>query len=110
MVASAEASGKNLIDTINNIIDFAKLDPDSQNTHGGGSSTPSPEEEEPLMEEVDIRELCERVAESMAKTCTDKNLVMIPSVTKPSLASLTSSVPTPAPAPVSVSSISASRS
>ncbi|KAF9194920.1 His Kinase A domain containing protein [Haplosporangium sp. Z 11] len=108
MVASAEASGKNLIDTINNIIDLAKLDPDSQNINGDRSSTPSPEEEEPLLEEVDIRELCERVAESMANTCTDKNLVVMPSWTKPSLSSLSSSVPVPSP--VSASSIPAPRS
>ncbi|KAF9573726.1 His Kinase A domain containing protein [Mortierella alpina] len=101
MVYSAEASGKSLIDTINNIIDLAKLDPDNnmdaQNIHGDRASTPSPEAEEPVMEEIDIRELCERVAESMAKACTDKNLIMIPSWTKPSLTSLSSSVPSSTP-------------
>ncbi|CAO3568169.1 unnamed protein product [Mortierella alpina] len=101
MVYSAEASGKSLIDTINNIIDLAKLDPDNnmdaQNIRGDRASTPSPEAEEPAMEEIDIRELCERVAESMAKACTDKNLIMIPSWTKPSLSSLSSSVPSSTP-------------
>ncbi|KAF9946330.1 His Kinase A domain containing protein [Mortierella alpina] len=101
MVYSAEASGKSLIDTINNIIDLAKLDPDNnmdaQNIRGDRASTPSPETEEPAMEEVDIRELCERVAESMAKACTDKNLIMIPSWTKPALSTLSSSVPSSAP-------------
>ncbi|KAG0270822.1 His Kinase A domain containing protein [Linnemannia exigua] len=101
MVYSAEASGKSLIDTINNIIDLANLDPDNntdtQTIHGNRAATPSPESDEPLMEEMDIRELCERVAESMAKACTDKNLVVIPSWTKPSLSSLTSSAPNSAP-------------
>ncbi|KAF9103041.1 His Kinase A domain containing protein [Mortierella sp. GBA35] len=94
MVYSAEASGKSLIDTINNIIDLANLDPDNNNgtqtIHGNRATTPSPESDEPVMEEVDVRELCERVAESMAKACTDKNLIVIPSWTKPSLSSLTS--------------------
>ncbi|KAF9274396.1 His Kinase A domain containing protein, partial [Linnemannia elongata] len=101
MVYSAEASGKSLIDTINNIIDLANLDPDnntdSQTIHGNRSATPSPESDEPVMEEIDIRELCEKVAESMAKACTDKNLIVIPSWTKPSLSSLTSSAPNSAP-------------
>ncbi|KAF9125324.1 His Kinase A domain containing protein [Mortierella sp. 14UC] len=101
MVYSAEASGKSLIDTINNIIDLANLDPDNntdtQTIHGNRAATPSPESDEPVMEEIDIRELCERVAESMAKACTDKNLVVIPSWTKPSLSSLTSSAPNSAP-------------
>lgn len=101
MVYSAEASGKSLIDTINNIIDLAKLDPennmDAQNIHGDRASTPSPETEEPAMEEIDIRELCERVAESMAKACTDKNVILIPSWTKPALSSLSSSVPSSTP-------------
>ncbi|KAG9068090.1 His Kinase A domain containing protein [Linnemannia hyalina] len=101
MVYSAEASGKSLIDTINNIIDLANLDPDnntdSQTIHGNRSATPSPESDEPAMEEIDIRELCEKVAESMAKACTDKNLVVIPSWTKPSLSSLTGSAPNSAP-------------
>jgi hypothetical protein len=101
MVYSAEASGKSLIDTINNIIDLANLDPDNntdaQTIHGNRSATPSPESDEPVMEEIDIRELCEKVAESMAKACTDKNLVVVPSWTKPSLSSLTSSTPNSAP-------------
>ncbi|KAK3845133.1 MAG: hypothetical protein J3R72DRAFT_364949 [Linnemannia gamsii] len=61
MVYSAEASGKSLIDTINNIIDLANLDPDNntdtQTIHGNRAATPSPESDEPLMEEIDIRDL-----------------------------------------------------
>lgn len=96
MVASAEASGKSLIDTINNIIDLAKLDPENNISSRDGSSVsdPTPHLSESLLEEVDIRELCEQVAGTMAKACADKNLVMLPSWTKPSLASLSNSVPT----------------
>ena len=101
MVYQAEAAGKSLIDTISNIIDLANLDPDSNtNTktiHGNRSATPSPESDEPVMEEIDIRDLCEKIAESMAKACTEKNLVVIPSWTKPSLSSLTNSAPNSAP-------------
>ncbi|KAF9350628.1 His Kinase A domain containing protein [Mortierella sp. AD094] len=96
MISSAEASGKTLIDTINNIIDLAKLDPDNgmeaRKIHGEGTATPSPESEETILEEIDIRDLCQKVAESLAKSCTDKNVVVVPSWTKPSLSSLSSSV------------------
>ncbi|KAF8926516.1 His Kinase A domain containing protein, partial [Dissophora ornata] len=95
MISSAEASGKNLIDTINNIIDLAKLDPDNdmeaEHIHSESTSTPSPEVEVPDMEDVDIRDLCQTVADSMAKACTDKNVVVVPSWSKPSLSSLSSS-------------------
>jgi len=92
MVNSAEASGKSLIDTINNIIDLAKLDPDNSTDPRGAASSASQEEDDDIvLDEIDIRELCEKVAESMAKACTNKNIVMIPSWTKPSLSSLSSS-------------------
>ncbi|KAF9117045.1 His Kinase A domain containing protein [Mortierella sp. AM989] len=95
MVSSAEASGKTLIDTINNIIDLAKLDPDNdmeaQNIHGELTMTTSPEAEETIMEDIDIRDLCQKVAETLAKACTEKNIVVVPSWTKPSLSSLSSS-------------------
>lgn len=108
MVASAEASGKGLIDTINNIIDLAKLDPENNiSSSSGGESDPVPHLSESLLEEVDIRDLCEQVAGSMAKACADKNLVVLPSWTKPSLASLSTSVPSSAP--VSASSVHSSR-
>ncbi|KAG0083847.1 His Kinase A domain containing protein [Podila epicladia] len=109
MVASAEASGKSLIDTINNIIDLAKLDPENNisSRDGSSESDPTPHLSESLLEEVDIRELCEQVAGTMAKACADKNLVVLPSWTKPSLASLSTSVPTSAP--VSASSMHSSR-
>ncbi|KAG0277213.1 hypothetical protein BGZ96_002953, partial [Linnemannia gamsii] len=101
MVYTAEASGKSLIDTINNIIDLANLDPDNKTDaatiHGNRSATPSPESDDPVMEDIDIRELCEKVAESMAKACTEKNLVVVPSWTTPSLSSLTASAPNFAP-------------
>ncbi|KAF9361090.1 His Kinase A domain containing protein [Mortierella sp. AD094] len=108
MIASAEASGKGLIDIINNIIDLADLDPDNNANSGdssndGRSQTPLPELYTHVAE-IDIRDLCEQVAGTMATSCTDKNLVIIPSWTKPSLASLSSSVST---APTSNSSTSA---
>jgi hypothetical protein len=96
MVVTAENSGNLLNDTINNIIDLAKLDPDNTTEcvkiQGDGSSTPLPVTDGSVMEEVDIRELCQKVAEQTAKLCTDKNVVVIPSWTKPSLTSLSSSV------------------
>ncbi|KAF9920854.1 His Kinase A domain containing protein [Linnemannia zychae] len=111
MVYSAEASGKSLIDSINNIIDLANLDPDSNTStkaiHGNRATTPSPENDEPVMEEVDIRDLCEKVAESMAKACTDKNLIVIPSWTKPSLSSL--STPTSSSVPTSATGVTVMR-
>ncbi|KAF9362049.1 His Kinase A domain containing protein [Mortierella sp. NVP85] len=96
MVVTAENSGNLLNDTINNIIDLAKLDPDNTTEcvkrQGDGSSAPLPVTDGSVMEEMDIRELCQKVAEQMAKACTDKNVVVIPSWTKPSLTSLSSSV------------------
>lgn len=108
MVASAEASGKSLIDTINNIIDLAKLDPENNiGSRNSSESDPVPQLSESLLEDVDIRELCEQVAGTMAKACADKNLVVLPSWTKPSLVSLSTSVPS---APVSASSVHSARS
>ncbi|KAI1319463.1 His Kinase A domain containing protein [Mortierella claussenii] len=94
MISSAEISGKNLIDTINNIIDLARLDPNNDmeaRDIRGERSIPSQEADETIMQEMDIRELCQIVAESMAKTCSDKNVVVIPSWSKASLSSLSSS-------------------
>lgn len=109
MVASAEASGKSLIDTINNIIDLAKLDPENNiSSRNSSESDPAPHLSESILEDVDIRELCEQVAGTMAKACADKNLVVLPSWTKPSLASLSTSVPSSAP--VSASSMHSAKS
>ncbi|KAG0338838.1 His Kinase A domain containing protein [Podila humilis] len=110
MVASAEASGKSLIDTINNIIDLAKLDPENSisSQSDDGESDPAPHLGGSMLQEIDIRELCEQVAGTMAKACADKNLVVLPSWTKPSLAPLSTSVPSSAP--VSASSIHSVRS
>ncbi|GJJ78662.1 hypothetical protein EMPS_11021 [Entomortierella parvispora] len=109
MVNAAEASGKSLIDTINNIIDLAKLDPDNSmdppNFHGAASAVPQEEDDDIVLEEVDIRDLCEKVSESMAKACTNKNIVMMPSWTKPSLSSLSSSASTSSSTPGSASSL-----
>ncbi|KAG0292252.1 His Kinase A domain containing protein, partial [Dissophora globulifera] len=95
MVTSAEVSGKKLMDTINNIIDLANIDPDNdmgaREMNSDRSSTPLPELEETAIEEVDIRDLCQKVAESMSNACTDKNVVLVPSWTKPSLSSPPSS-------------------
>ncbi|KAI7817620.1 hypothetical protein BC939DRAFT_319071 [Gamsiella multidivaricata] len=95
MVSSAEASGKNLIDTISNIIDLAKLDPDNnmeaRDTRRDSTSILSPDMRETILETVDIRDLCQKVADSMAKLCTDKNVMVVPSWSKPSLSSLSSS-------------------
>ncbi|KAF8979680.1 His Kinase A domain containing protein [Entomortierella lignicola] len=95
MIASAEASGKGLNDIINNIIDLADIDPendaDSDDSHRSQVSLPKLYTQ---VAEVDIRELCEQVAGAMAKSCIDKNLVIVPSWTKPSLSSLSSSFST----------------
>ncbi|KAG0222634.1 His Kinase A domain containing protein [Mortierella sp. GBA43] len=93
MVSDAEAAGRYLIDTINNIIDLAKLDPDNdteKDIHGQGSSTQSIETEDSALEDVDIRELCQKVADTQAKAVTDKNTIVVPSWTKPSMSSLSS--------------------
>ncbi|KAI1318010.1 His Kinase A domain containing protein [Mortierella claussenii] len=93
MIASAEASGKGLIDTINNIIDLADLDPDnnsdSEITQRPTSSLP---ELYTHVAEVDIRDLCEEVAGAMTKSCIDNNLVIIPAWLKSHSGSLTASV------------------
>ncbi|ORZ26331.1 hypothetical protein BCR41DRAFT_368416 [Lobosporangium transversale] len=92
MIATAEASGKNLIDTINNIIELANLDPDNdmetRDNSGDHKTKPAPEVEETVIEDTDIRDLCQSVAESMAKACTEKNVVVLPSWTKHSPSSL----------------------
>ncbi|KAG0207525.1 His Kinase A domain containing protein [Mortierella sp. GBA30] len=93
MIASAEASGRSLIDTINNIIDLADLDPDNnidskRYERGKGSLADLYTQ----VSEIDIRDLCEQVAGSMAKACNEKNLVILPSWTKPTLTPLSSTV------------------
>ncbi|KAF9933626.1 His Kinase A domain containing protein [Modicella reniformis] len=92
LIASAEAAGKGLIDIINNIIDLANLDPDNV-------------EDSPGDRHKHIRELCEQVAGSMTRSCMDKNLVVVPTLSKPSLASLSSmsmtmSISTSVPSPI----------
>lgn len=89
MLGSAEASGKGLIDTINNIIDLADLDPNNQTDVERGRKHLS--DLFASVSEIDIRELCEEVAGSMAKRCVDKNLVISPSCPSTPLASLSSS-------------------
>ena len=80
MIASAEASGKGLIDTINNIIDLADLDPDNDTeSRRSDKSKGSLADLYTQVSEVDIRVLCEQVAGAMAKDCIDKNLVVLPS-------------------------------
>ncbi|KAF9427734.1 His Kinase A domain containing protein, partial [Entomortierella beljakovae] len=94
MVAAAEHSGKTLMNTLNNIIDLAKLDPDNemdlQNTDRR-STTPSFDVEETEMEEVDIRDLCQKVSESLASSVTDKNIAIVPSWTRTTFSPLSSS-------------------
>ncbi|KAG0067629.1 His Kinase A domain containing protein [Linnemannia elongata] len=90
MLGSAEASGKGLIDTINNIIDLADLDPNNQTDVERGRKQLS--DLFANVSEIDIRELCEEVAGSMAKRCVDKNLVINTSWSPAPLASLTSSI------------------
>lgn len=89
MLGSAEASGKGLIDTINNIIDLADLDPNNRTDVERGRKQLS--DLFASVSEIDIRELCEEVAGSMAKRCVDKNLVINPSWSSAPLASLSSS-------------------
>ncbi|KAF9992970.1 His Kinase A domain containing protein [Entomortierella chlamydospora] len=98
MIATAEAAGKSLIDIINNIIDLADLDPDdnadsNDSGNNGRSRTPLPGLYADLVE-IDIRDLCEQVAGTVVKSFVDKNLIIIPSWRKPSLAPLSSSIPT----------------
>lgn len=90
MLGSAEASGKGLIDTINNIIDLADLDPNNQTDVERGRKQLS--DLFANVSEIDIRELCEEVAGSMAKRCVDKNLVINTSWSPAPLASLSSSI------------------
>ncbi|KAF9988569.1 His Kinase A domain containing protein [Mortierella antarctica] len=109
MIASAEASGKGLIDTINNIIDLADLDPDNDTENrrsdkGKGSLADLYTQ----VSEVDIRVLCEQVAGAMAKDCIDKNLVVLPSWAKPSLGSSSLSSNATSFSPNSMSSTSMS--
>ncbi|KAF9291415.1 His Kinase A domain containing protein [Mortierella alpina] len=109
MIASAEASGKGLIDTINNIIDLADLDPDNdtesrRSDKGKGSLADLYTQ----VSEVDIRVLCEQVAGAMAKDCIDKNLVVLPSWAKPSLSSLSSNTTSFSPNSTSSASMNSS--
>ncbi|KAF9916278.1 His Kinase A domain containing protein [Lobosporangium transversale] len=79
LIASAEASGKGLIDTINNIIDLADLDPEENSGFEGASRRSSSLPElYTHVAEVDIRDLCEQVAGSTAKACLDKNIIVTP--------------------------------
>ncbi|KAF8966007.1 His Kinase A domain containing protein, partial [Entomortierella lignicola] len=95
LITDAETAGKTLNDTISNIIDLAILDPDNGmeagNIHNERSASNPPKVEETTLEEVDIRELCQNIAESLAKACTEKNVMLIPSWAKPPLSSLSSS-------------------
>ncbi|KAG0286789.1 His Kinase A domain containing protein [Linnemannia gamsii] len=107
MLGSAEASGKGLIETINNIIDLADLDPNNQTDVEHGRKQLS--DLFANVSEIDIRELCEEVAESMAKRCIDKNMVISPSRPSTPLASLSvSTISTPTPGPhLAATSVSA---
>ncbi|KAG0243971.1 His Kinase A domain containing protein [Actinomortierella wolfii] len=104
MVASAEVSGRSLIDIINNIIDLAKLDPDNTadfRTIGPASArsrSSSYLTRDTSLEEVDIRDLCEQVASSKAKAVVDKNIIVSPSWTKPSIPSLAQAATSPSAA------------
>ncbi|KAF9093623.1 His Kinase A domain containing protein [Mortierella sp. GBA35] len=86
MLGSAEASGKGLIDTINNIIDLADLDSSNRADVEQGRKQLS--DLFTNISEIDIRELCEQVAGSMTKRCVDKNLVINPSWSQHELAGL----------------------
>lgn len=101
MLGSAEASGKGLIDTINNIIDLADLDPNNRTDVERSRKQLS--DLFASVSEIDIRELCEEVAGSMAKRCVDKNLVINPSWSQSPLVSLSSSKPSFHPVAASVS-------
>ncbi|KAF9435868.1 His Kinase A domain containing protein [Entomortierella beljakovae] len=98
LIASAEGSGKGLIDIINNIIDLADLDPDnaadSRDYHGSKGKLP---ELYSHVAEIDIRELCEQVAGTMAKSHADKNVIVVPWTKPPLGASLPLSSSAPAP-------------
>ncbi|KAG0281468.1 His Kinase A domain containing protein [Linnemannia exigua] len=91
MLGSAEASGKGLIDTINNIIDLADLDANNRTHAEQGRRQLSDLFANDT--EVDIRGLCEEVAGSMAKRCVDKTLVISTSWSQSPMASLSSSTP-----------------
>ncbi|KAF8947526.1 His Kinase A domain containing protein [Haplosporangium gracile] len=107
MLGSAETSGKGLIDTINNIIDLADLDPNNQTDVEHGRKQLS--DLFASVSEIDIRELCEEVAGSMAKRCVDKNLVVNSSWSPAPLASLSSStISKPTSHSTAASSVSAS--
>ncbi|KAF9130758.1 His Kinase A domain containing protein [Mortierella sp. GBA39] len=93
MLGSAEAFGDSLIDTINNIIDLTDLDPNNQTDVEIGRNLLSDLVES--VSEIDIRELCEEVAGSMAKRCVDKDLVINPSWSPAPHASLSSIVSMP---------------
>ncbi|KAF9137537.1 His Kinase A domain containing protein [Linnemannia schmuckeri] len=107
MLGSAEASGKGLIDTINNIIDLADLDPNNRTDVERGRKQLS--DLFASVSEIDIRELCEEVAGSMVKRCVDKNLVANSSWPPAPLASLsTLRISKPTSHSTAASSVSAS--
>ncbi|KAG0374969.1 His Kinase A domain containing protein [Mortierella sp. AD032] len=91
LLGSAEASGKGLIDTINNIIDLSDLDPNSRTYVERGRKHLS--DLFINVTEVDIRGLCEEVAGSMAKRCVDKSLVISTSWSQSPMVSLSSTTP-----------------
>ncbi|KAF9910322.1 His Kinase A domain containing protein [Linnemannia zychae] len=91
MLGSAEASGKGLINTINNIIDLADLDPNNHTDVARGRKQLS--DLFANVSEVDIRGLCEEVAASMAKRCVGKSLIINSSWPKSTMTSLSSSAP-----------------
>ncbi len=106
MIASAETSGKGLIDTINNIIDLADLDPNNDAESKWSEGKGSLADIYTQVSEIDIRVLCEEVAGAMAKDCIEKNLVVLPSWAKPSLASLSSNTASFSPHSISTTSMS----
>ena len=108
MLGSAEASGKGLIDTINNIIDLADLDPNNRTDVERGRQQLS--DLFASVSEIDIRELCEEVAGSMAKRCVDKNPVINPSWSPAPPASLSSSIISKPSSHSAAASVSASAS
>lgn len=101
MITSAEAAGKNLVDIINNIIDLAALDPEHVDSQGIQGKQGLLSKLYTQVAEIDIRELCEQVTGSIAKSWTDKNMMLVPSWTKPSLSLSSVSASTSVPSPIS---------
>ncbi|KAF9922152.1 His Kinase A domain containing protein [Linnemannia zychae] len=88
MLGSAEASGKGLIDMINNIIDLADLDSNSRTNIEQSRKQLS--DLFASVTEIDIRVLSEEIATFMAKQYSDKNLVINHSWLAPSQSPLRS--------------------